>query len=245
MNNRQNDEMEIDLAELFFVLLHRLPVLLAATVAGVVIAGIISFCLFTPMYTSTAKIYILTNQSTMVSLSDLQVGSSLAGDYEELIKSRPVVEEVAKNLELTENYEQLLDCIDTINTNNTRIIQITATYSDPVIAKNIANEFVKVSTKQISEIMHIDEPTVAEEAIAADHQSSPNNMKDLVVGGILGLLLAAAVIVMRYILDDTIRTQDDVERYLSMNTLAMIPLEGGTDNHEKKSDGKFRGIRKG
>ena len=55
MNNRQNDEMEIDLAELFFVLLHRLPVLLAATVAGVVIAGIISFCLLTPMYTSTAK----------------------------------------------------------------------------------------------------------------------------------------------------------------------------------------------
>ena len=227
MNNRQNDEMEIDLAELFFVLLHRLPVLLAATVAGVVIAGIISFCLLTPMYTSTAKIYILTNQSTMVSLSDLQVGSSLAGDYEELIKSRPVVEEVAKNLELTENYEQLLD------------------YPDPVIAKNIANEFVKVSTKQISEIMHIDEPTVAEEAIAADHQSSPNNMKNLAIGGILGLLLAAAVIVMRYILDDTIRTQDDVERYLSMNTLAMIPLEGGTDNHEKKSKRKFRGIRKG
>lgn len=245
MNNRQNDEMEIDLAELFFVLLHRLPVLLAATVAGVVIAGIISFCLLTPMYTSTAKIYILTNQSTMVSLSDIQVGSSLAGDYEELIKSRPVVEEVAKNLELTENYEQLLDCIDTINTDNTRIIQITATYPDPVIAKNIANEFVKVSTKQISEIMHIDEPTVAEEAIAADHQSSPNNMKNLAVGGILGLLLAAAVIVMRYILDDTIRTQDDVERYLSMNTLAMIPLEGGTDNHEKKSERKFRGIRKG
>ena len=72
MNNRQNDEMEIDLAELFFVLLHRLPVLLVATVAGVVIAGIISFCLLTPMYTSTAKIYILTNQSTMVSLSDIQ-----------------------------------------------------------------------------------------------------------------------------------------------------------------------------
>ena len=245
MNNRQNDEMEIDLAELFFVLLHRLPVLLAATVAGVVIAGIISFCLLTPMYTSTAKIYILTNQSTMVSLSDIQVGSSLAGDYEELIKSRPVVEEVAKNLELTENYEQLLDCIDTINTDNTRIIQITATYPDPVIAKNIANEFVKVSTKQISEIMHIDEPTVAEEAIAADHQSSPNNMKDLAVGGILGLLLVAVVIVMRYILDDTIRTQDDVERYLSMNTLAMIPLEGGTDNDQKKSERKFRGIRKG
>ena len=212
MNNRQNDEMEIDLAELFFVLLHRLPVLLAATVAGVVIAGIISFCLLTPMYTSTAKIYILTNQSTMVSLSDLQVGSSLAGDYEELIKSCPVVEEVAKNLELTENYEQLLDCIDTINTDNTR--------------------------------MHIDEPTVAEEAIAADHQSSPNNMKNLAIGGILGLLLAA-VILMRYILDDTIRTQDDVERYLSMNTLAMIPLEGGTDNHEKKSKRKFCGIRKG
>lgn len=245
MNNRQNDEMEIDLAELFFVLLHRLPVLLAATVAGVVIAGIISFCLLTPMYTSTAKIYILTNQSTMVSLSDIQVGSSLAGDYEELIKSRPVVEEVAKNLELTENYEQLLDCIDTINTDNTRIIQITATYPDPVIAKNIANEFVKVSTKQISEIMHIDEPTVAEEAIAADHQSSPNNMKNLAIGGILGLLLAAAVIIMRYILDDTIQTQDDVERYLSMNTLAMIPLEGGTDNHEKKSKRKFCGIRKG
>ncbi len=244
--NETNNEIEIDLRELFMVLLHRIGILLAATILGGLILGLVSIYLITPQYKSTSKIYILTNSSSVLSLSDLQVGSSLASDYEELIKSRPVVEQVVENLGLTENYEQLLECVSIVNTDNTRIIQITATYPDPVVAMQIANEFADVSKAQISEIMKVEMPTTVETAVVADRQSSPNNLKNAVLGMMIGFILAAAFIIVQYVMDDTVKSAEDVERYLGLNTLAAVPDDGGTDNsekHEKKK--RFRGIRKG
>lgn len=243
--NSQNDEIEIDLREIFLLILKHLPMVLAATVAGGLLAGLVSVYALTPMYTSTAKMYILTNSDAMVSLADLQVGSSLANDYEELIKSRPVVEEVAENLNLDTSYGELLEQVSITNPDNTRIIQIQIHYPDPVAAKEIANEFVSVSQMQISQIMKIDEPTVVEEAVEARSQSSPNNKKNILVGAVLGLLLSIGFLVIRNILDDTVKNADDVEKFLGLNTLASVPDEGGTDNSEKKQKRKLRGIRRG
>ncbi len=243
--NTQNDEMEIDLREIFLLILNHLPMVLAVTAAGGLLAGLMSVYALTPMYTSTAKMYILTNSDTMVSLADLQVGSSLANDYEELIKSRPVVEEVAENLNLDISYGELLGQVSITNPDNTRIIQIQINYPDPVAAKEIANEFVRVSQKQISQIMKIDEPTVVEEAVEAKRQSSPNNKKNILIGTVLGLLLSVGFLVIRNILDDTVKNADDVEKFLELNTLASVPDEGGADNSEKKQKRKLRGIRRG
>ena len=106
---QRKDEMEIDLREIAVVLLRHWMGIAAAAVAGAVAAGVVSIYLMTPLYTSTAQIYILTNQDSMVSLSDLQMGSSLANDYEELIRSRPVVEGVAERVGLEMEYGELLD----------------------------------------------------------------------------------------------------------------------------------------
>ena len=243
--NSQNDEIEIDLREILFLILHHLPMVLVTTIVGGLLAGVISVYALTPMYTSTSKMYILTNSDAMVSLTDLQVGSSLANDYEELIKSRPVVEKVAENLNLEITYGELLEKISISNPDNTRIIKIQITYPDPVVAKEIANEFITVAQKQISQIMKVDEPTIVEEAVEAKEQSSPNNMKNILVGAIAGMLLSVGFLVIRHILDDTVKNADDVEKFLGLNTLASVPEEGGTDNSEKKQKRKLRGIRKG
>lgn len=245
--NSQNDEIEIDLREIIAVLWRRFPIILAVTAVFGIIAGLISNYALTPMYTSTAKIYILTSQSSMVSLSDLQLGSSLANDYEELIKSRPVAESVVKGLKLDMTYQELLEHVEVTNPDNTRIIRIQITYPDPVIAKDIANRFVEVSKKQLSEIMHIDEPTVAEEAVAAKTQSSPDNMKNIFIGALIGLLLSAGVFIAGHVMDDTVKNAEDVEKLLGLNVLAAVPEEGGTDNSEKKQKRShvLRGIRKG
>ena len=239
--NSQNDEIEIDLREIFMLIINHLLMVISVTVIGALLAGLISVYALTPMYTSTAKMYILANSDTIVSLTDLQMGSSLANDYEELIKSRPVVEQVAENLNLDVTYGELLGCMSITNKDNTRIIQIQITYPDPVAAKEIANEFVNVSRKQMSQIMKVDEPTIVEEAIEAKSQSSPNNL----IGAVVGLLLSVGFIVVRNILDDTMRTADDIEKFLKLNTLASVPDEGGTDNSEKKQKRKLWGVRKG
>ena len=240
----ENTEYEIDLREIFVLLLRHIVSIIAFTVVGAIVAGLISIYAITPMYQSTAEIYILTAQDSIVSLSDLQVGSSLANDYEELIQSRPVVETVAENLDLDMEYEALLGCLSISNPTNTRAIKITITYSDPVLAKEIANEFSSVSRKQISQIMQVAEPTVVQEAVAAKNQSSPNNVKNIMIGALLGMILTMGFIIVRYLLDDTLKNPDDVEKFIGLNTLAAVPNEGGTDNHEKKDARKVRGIRK-
>lgn len=238
---QRNDVIEIDLKEIVLLLARHIISIAAVTAAGGLAAGLISIYCLTPMYTSTSQIYILTNQGTVVSLSDLQMGSSLANDYEELIRSRPVVEEVAERLKLDMKYEELLRYLSVANKDNTRIIRITVTYPDPVMAKELADTFAEVSQKRISEIMDLDEPNIVENAVAAEHQSSPNNRRNAIIGAILGMAAAAGVIILRYYLDDTIKTADDVEKYLGLNTLAAVPAEGGTDNSEKKQKRRMRG----
>ena len=238
---QRNDVIEIDLKEIVLLLARHIISIAAVTAAGGLAAGLISIYCLTPMYTSTSQIYILTNQGTVVSLSDLQMGSSLANDYEELIRSRPVVEEVAERLKLDMKYEELLSYLSVANKDNTRIIRITVTYQDPVMAKELADTFAEVSQKRISEIMDLDEPTIVENAVAAEHQSSPNNRRTAIIGAILGMAAAAGIIILRYYLDDTIKTADDVEKYLGLNTLAAVPAEGGTDNSEKKQKRRMRG----
>lgn len=245
--NSKNEEIEIDLWEILMLILRHLPLVISMTIAGGLLLGLYSIYGLTPMYTSTAKMYILTNSSTMISLSDLQVGSNLANDYEELITSRPVVEQVAENLDLDISYEGLLGKVSVAKRENTRIILIQVTYPDPVLAKEIANEFATVSQKRLTEIMQIDEPTIAEEAVEAKRPSSPNNKRNILLGAVLGLIASIAFLVVRNILDDTIRNADDVEKFIRLNTLASIPEEGGTDNSEKKRKKrkKLWGVRKG
>ena len=126
-------------------------------------------------------------------------------------------------MDLDVTYGELLGHLSITNKDNTRIIQIQITYPDPVAAKEIANEFVAVSQKRMSQIMKVDEPTVVEEAIEAKGQSSPNNVKNILIGAVLGLLLSIGYIVIRNILDDTMRTADDIEKFLKLNTLASVP----------------------
>lgn len=244
--NRDRDEIEIDLGALLRVLLAHLRVILLTTIVGGVIAGAVSIFLLTPQYQSTAKIYILSNsQNNIVSFSDLQMGSSLASDYEELIVSRSVVKKVIDNLDMNTSVEALVGHVSVVNKENTRIISITITYPDPKMAQQLANEFAQVSKKQMKEIMQTSEPTDVDMAEVPTGKSSPNDVKNVMLGLILGFVLSAGVFTARYIMDDTVKNAEDVERFLDLNTLVSVPLEGGTDNTEKHSKRKhrFRGIR--
>ena len=73
---------------------------------------------------------------------------------------------------------------------------------------------------RVAEIMVTDRPTIVEEAIVAKNPSSPSLFRNVLMGGALGLILAAAILIVRHLMDDTIKTEEDVEKYLQLNTLA-------------------------
>ena len=113
-------------------------------------------------------------------------------------------------------------------------MKITVSDSDPKEAQVIAREVAKVTAATVSEKMDIKEPTVIEDAYLADEPDSPSLKLNIVIGAFLGLVLSVGAITINYVLNDTIRKEEDIERYLEINTLAKLPLAKGEKRHKKK-----------
>ncbi|MCD7823882.1 MAG: Wzz/FepE/Etk N-terminal domain-containing protein [Oscillospiraceae bacterium] len=227
MEIQQKDEIEIDLMDLLHVLRGRIVTILLTGFVLAAIIGLGTAFIITPSYQSTSKLYIVNQTSTVTSLTDLQTGSQLTQDYMVLVTSRPVLEQVIENMGLNITYEGLAAMVSLNNPTDTRILEITVTSSDPYMAKEIVDEISEVSMVRIASIMNVDEPTMVEYGHLSDSPSSPNIKRNILAGGAAGILLSAAVIVIMYLMNDTIRTEEDVEKYLGLNNLAMIPVEEG------------------
>lgn len=220
-----DDVIEIDLKEIFGVLINKIWLI---AICGIV-AGAIAFCysnfFITPQYQSTTKVYILNKQNgTNVTYNDLQMGTQLTKDYKVLITSRDVLEEVIDNCQLNEKYGSLSARVTVESISDTRIISITVEDPNPVNAQFLANEIRKVAAEHIKEVMDIEAVNVVEEAHLPGNPSSPNVMKWTALGLMLGACLCAGIVLLRYLLDDTVKTSEDVEKYLGLSTLAMIPI---------------------
>lgn len=232
----REDELEIDLQELFAVLLQWLWLLLLSALIVGASAFAFSKFMITPTYDSTTRIVILSKQNTnnSITYSDLQMGTQLTKDYAELIRSRYVVEQVLNQFELDMGYEQFLKKMEVETPSDTRIIDITVTDPDPLLAKQMVDEIRNVAAVRIQEVMDIEAVNVVDEGNIASAPSNPNVMKWTLIGFLLGGFIAAAVVVLRYLLDDTIKSSEDIEKYLKLSTLALIPISMTEEEMTKK-----------
>lgn len=234
-----SDEVEINLGEVFRLLVTKIPMMIAVGLLTALIAFLVSKFVITPSYQSTTKIYILNKQEKAnVTYSDLQMGTQLTKDYAELIQSRFVLEEVIEQLGLHTSYGALKSQISVTTPADTRIISIVVTDSNPVMAMNIANELREAAAVHIKNVMDIEAVNVVETADMPTGKCSPGVMKNTMLGGMLGVLFVAAIAIVLYLTDDTIKNSDDVEKYLGLSTLAMIPLSEGETKSKKKAKKK-------
>ena len=200
-----DDEIVIDFRELFYEFKRRIWWILLAAVLGTGAAGAYSYYLLTPQYISEAKIYVLSKETTLTSLADLQMGTQLTQDYKELIGSRPVMQEVINTLNLDITYRQLAEKLKLENPKDTRILYLTVTDPNPYMAKAIVDEIANAASDYIGEIMEMTPPKLIEDGMVATVQTSPNVKKNAAVGGLVMLVLACGVITLSVIMNDTIR----------------------------------------
>ncbi|NLJ89822.1 MAG: protein-tyrosine kinase [Clostridiales bacterium] len=244
-NQNYYEEIEIDIKELIGVVLKRFWIIFIVTLVTAIIAFTYSKFRITPQYESTTQIYILSKSedAERVTYSDLQVGSQLTNDYMALVKSRPVLETVISDLNLDVTNKEFANKIEVSNPSNTRIISITARYSDPEVAKEIVDKIRDVSSEHIKKIMDIEEVNIVEEGNVPQNKVSPNILQNTIIGGILGGIITTLAILIIYFLDDSIKTADDVERYLGLSVLGTIPLQEGetlSKGRKKKKSTMYR-----
>jgi capsular polysaccharide biosynthesis protein len=225
MRNR-DDIIEINMGELFAVLLGRAFLIISAGVFFALVGLFVSKFIMHPVYDSTTKIYILNKEENQtVTYSDVQISTQLTQDYAELIKSRYVIEEVIQRLNLVDtDYEGLSHVLRVDTPSDTRIVAITAKDEDPLMAMQIANCIREVASEHIANVMDIDAINVAETANVPTQKSGPSVARWTVICGLLGAVIIAFFAILEYLLDDTIKSNDDVERYLGLSTLALVPL---------------------
>lgn len=238
MNNERNDEIEIDLKELFFVLLGKIWVIILATALGLGIAAGDTLAFVKPVYTSTSTLYVLTKSTSITSLADVQMGTSLTQDYKVFITSRPVAEKVIKDLKLDTTYAEFISNVTVENPQNTRFLNITVSNHDAYMAKTIVDKLTDVAASRMAEIMETQAPNVMDYGHIAEHQASPSLTKNAVIGVILGFILSVGIVIILYLMNDAIHTTEDVEKYLGMNTLGIIPLEEGTSKKATRGHDK-------
>ena len=238
MEKNINDD-EIDLLELFFAIRRRFLAVVATGLFFGCLACIFTKFFMTPIYTSTSSMLVLTKETTLASLADLQMGSQLTNDYRILITSRPVLEEVIENLKLDTDYKTLAESITVDNPSDTRILNIAVNNPDAELAAKIVNELSSVSSEFIGDKMEVTPPKIIEEGEIPTVKSSPSMMKNTLLGILLGFLISGGIIVVVTLMDDTIKCEEDIEKYLGIPMLASVPdrkdyISSGRKNKNKK-----------
>ena len=195
----------------------------AAMAAGVVAAVLFSKVVLSPVYQSSSMLYVLSKETTLTSLADLQMGTQLTQDYKVLVTSRPVLDAVTEELGLDMTYEELRAGISIDNPTDTRILTITVENQDPLMAKTLVDCISQTASAYIGSIMEMVPPKIVEEGQIPEYPSSPDVRRNAALGGLAGAALVCGALTLMVILNDTIRTEEDVEHYLGLTTLALVP----------------------
>ncbi len=233
--NYNNDELEIDLMEIIHVLWHWAWVIAVAAVGCALIAFMYSKFFITPTYESTTRIVVLNqNNSDNLTVNDLNLGTQLSNDYKELIRSRDVVESVIEAYRLDTTYEAFVGNIKVSSPTNTRIIDITLTHTNPLLAKDMVDKLREEASVKIKDIMAVDAVNLVDEGNVPLHPSAPSVKKWTLIGFVAGAFVAMAVIVVLFLLDDTIKSSEDIEKYLKLSTLGTIPIRETEEDRKKR-----------
>lgn len=220
----EQTEYEIDLLELLYYYRTKIWYIIGAFLIGAVLAGVVTWQFITPKYTATAKMYMVSSSTgSVVDLTDLNIGTSLSQDYVELIQTRPVYEKVIEELKLDYEYKDLKKMVSIGTVGQTRILTIAVTSVDPKEAADIANALATEAEKTLPKLMDTPKPNIAEKAIIPDQKSSPSLKKNIAIAALGCVCIVLAILTVLFLMDDTIKSAEDLEREFGIMPLTVIP----------------------
>lgn len=220
----ERNEIELDFMDLLRYLKRRIAIVLIAAVVGGVFGFVYTKMTSRPVYTADITLYLMSRQQeNAVSYTDFQISQQIVYDYEKLVKSRAVTDEVIEKLDLNMTNEQVAGKITVTYETMSRVVKVAVTDSDPQRAADIANSVGYDGSMKLAELMPYVTIALVDEARVPTHGAAVSAASRAVLLAVVAAVLAAGILVLLRVLDDTIRTDEDVERYLGLSTLGTIP----------------------
>lgn len=222
---------ELDLKELFEMFWNKKIKIILIMAIFAVIGVIYSIGFVVPEYTAFTKL-VLAGQSSdatgntteAITTTDLTINSKLVGTYSELVTSNDVVRQVITNTGINISEEALKSSIEVSSVEDTDVIKISVTNQNPTYATKLANETAKAFMEKVAEIYNINNVHVVDEAEEPQSPSNVNHLKDVVIFTFIGVVIAVGYVLIANMLDNTIKTREEVERLYKVPVIAEIPL---------------------
>ena len=223
---------EIDLKELFNIFWSKKIQIFLVVLIFTVIGAVYSYGLKTPKYTASTTLVLAMSDSkekdkdaeNSITTTDITLNSKLVPTYSELVRSKSTVKKVIDNLGIDENLEVLRNSIKVTAVEETEVIRIAVTHVSPSIAEKVANEIAKVFSEKIQEIYKINNITTVDEAEVPNGPSNIHHTKDVILFSMIGLVISAAYVFVLNMIDNTVKSTEDIEKVYNMPVLVTIPL---------------------
>ena len=223
MNSNDNASIEIDVLYLLRKLWSRkfFIIFIALVVGTIALLG--SVFLIKPKYTSTTRIYVVSRTADSITNQDLQAGSYLVKDYQEVITSNEVLSSVIDKEKLSLTPNELSSMISVTIPTDTRVISISVEDDNAQEATTIANTVREVAAEKIKAVTKVNDVTTLEAAEVPKEPSSPNIKRNTLIGVIAGGVLAVISIIILEVFDDRVRRPEDIEDVLGLPLLGIVP----------------------
>lgn len=222
---------DVDLKEVIAFLLKKWWLILLLTTLGFGAAYFITDRYITPIYEARTVLFIGNEDQGLgtvdISLGQLNADSQLIVDYQQIALTRLVINEVIKNLGLKISYEELRNYVVIETVQESRLFTVGFRYPDPRIAKLVSDELAKQLSLAVFEIVGVENVRVLDQAQVPEYPISPNKFKNALLGSFSGLITSLAIIITLFLLDDTIKNEDDIENLLGITVLGTIPRMKG------------------
>ena len=222
-------EETIDLRECFEIIKKRFWIIITLTLVCALISGLISFFVLKPVYQASSSVIVNTERgegNNIITGDQFSVTQKLAVTYGEIIKSRSVLGSVIENLKLDDKYNDLAKRVTVSPVKDTQIINISVQDKNPKKARDIANEIPKIfkSENKLTKVKS-NNIQVIEEATLPEKPIKPNKVINIIGAAVVGMMIGLVIVFLLEYLDDTIKTPNDVEKYLGMSILGVLPNE--------------------
>lgn len=240
-------EVEFDLMQMFRYLLRRIWIVVLVTAIAAGAGYVYSRKNTVPVYTANCTVFVYQDNSTgkpegtagTVGYNEILVSMYLTNDCRSLLTSRKVTRPVVEQLELNVPADSIGNALTVTGEEDSRILRLSYTDTNPKRAAAILNTLVDVAKPEIESTLMVKAFTVVDYADVPTSPSKTNIVRDTILAAAIGFVLSAAVMVVIFLLDDTIRNEDDVDRFLGLSTLTTIPI-----SVDLSTDGKISSKRK-
>ena len=219
---------DIDIKRILEIIISKKLLIVLILLFSILFGYAYSYYYKKPEYKSSVTILLVADENKTnkeLTQTDLNINNGLISTYSSIAKSTNVVQKTIENLELNMSASSLQKKVDAKQIDSTQFLKISVTNANPELAKNIANELAQVFTQQIKEIYNLQNISIVDEAEVESTPCNVNHMKDIIMFAFAGLFLAMVSVVAIFMFDDTIKSEEDIEKNVKLKAIGTLPVD--------------------